>query len=167
MCTFYLGLGSNQGNRLNNLLEALNRLKDSANLVKCSSVFETEPKYDDQQAKFLNMACEIETDLDVLDLFKTAKRIEIEIGRTPTHRNGPRLIDIDLLFAPDQEHSDEIIQLPHLRMHERAFVLVPLAEIASRVTVPRYQLKVQQMLDRLDSSLISEVDIFKGNIFSS
>ena len=166
MDTVYLGLGSNQGDRLNNLIEALKRLKNSANITKCSSIFETEPKYDDQQPKFLNMACELKSNLNVLELFKTAKRIEVEIGRTPTHRNGPRLIDIDLLFAPDQEHSDEVLQLPHLRMHERAFVLVPLAEIASMVTVPRYQLKVQEMLDQLDNRLISEVHIFKSNILS-
>lgn len=130
--TAYLGLGSNLGDRLANLQAAVNLLDLRAGTVtNISRVFESDPMYVENQPNFLNVAVELDTSLEPLALLRTAKEIEMEIGRMPGERFGPREIDIDLLaVVPDKRVETAELSLPHPRMHERRFVLEPLADLA-------------------------------------
>lgn len=133
MATVYLGLGSNLGNREANLRMALRGLTRLARVKGVSSLYETDP-IGPEGPPFLNAACRIETGLDPLPLLRFLQALEHEIGRRPgVSSRGPRPIDIDILLYDDAVvHTDEIV-IPHPRLHERAFVLVPLAEIGSPV----------------------------------
>lgn len=133
----YLGLGGNLGDRQGNLLQALQYLKGRLDVVALSSFYETEPVGYADQPRFLNAVCEVLTDLEPKALLGLAKWIEQRMGRMPTFRNGPRPIDVDLLLYDDLVLDDEELTIPHPRMHERAFVLVPLAEIAPDLVHPR------------------------------
>jgi 2-amino-4-hydroxy-6-hydroxymethyldihydropteridine diphosphokinase len=128
----YLGLGSNLGDRAANLDEATRRLGSAAGtaVVARSGVYETPPWGDADQPPFLNAALRIETSLSPLELLDLALSTERDLGRVRTRRWGPRTIDIDLLAYDDLGIADERLTLPHPRLFERAFVLVPLAEIA-------------------------------------
>ena len=134
MITCYIGLGSNMGDRLGHLRHAVFLLEatDGIELVTESSVYETEP-VGPEQPDFLNAVIEVRTTLSARELLKRLKEIEAEIGRTPSERWGPREIDLDLLTYGRERIEDEDLTVPHPRMGERAFVLVPLAEIAPDV----------------------------------
>lgn len=136
MATVYLALGSNLGERLNNLSTALQRLREIVTLHNISSVYETEPVGYLDQPRFLNIVCSGETSLNPLALLHAAKAIEAQLGRQPTFRNAPRPIDIDILLYDDLRLTQTELIIPHPRMAERAFVLVPLAEIAPDVIDP-------------------------------
>ncbi len=126
----YLGLGSNVGDRAGYLRAALNALtQHPVRVVRVSSLYETEPMGYLDQAKFLNAVAEVRTSLEPLALLRSLKAIETEIGRTPTFRNGPREIDIDLLAYEDVTLESDELTLPHPRMRQRAFVQVPLQEL--------------------------------------
>jgi len=138
--TAYLGLGANLGDRLGNLRQALDILGSNprVNVVDISSVYETEPWGPVEQPSYLNLAVKITTTLDPAALLATAKAIEQDLGRIPTVRYGPRSIDVDILLYGDLviDWSEPDLQIPHPRMSERAFVLVPLAEIAGEIVHP-------------------------------
>jgi 2-amino-4-hydroxy-6-hydroxymethyldihydropteridine diphosphokinase len=128
--TVYLALGTNLGERAENLRRALAALPPAFIVEAVSPVYETEPMYVTVQPKFLNMACRAQTSLLPLEALRALKLLEAELGREPTIRFGPRLIDIDLLFYEDLVFNSLELTLPHPRLHERAFVLTPLADIA-------------------------------------
>ena len=131
MAIVYLGLGSNLGNRENNIRLALEQLKQCQIAVqKISSIIETEPVGGLRQDKFLNAVCEAQTPLTPFDLIKTLKSIETNLGRTPTVRNGPRPIDIDILLYNNVMINTSELAIPHPRMTKRDFVMIPLQEIA-------------------------------------
>lgn len=133
MATVYLGLGSNLGNREANLRMALRGLTRLARVKAVSSLYETDP-IGPEQPPFLNAACRIEAGLDPLPLLRFLQALEHEIGRRPgASPQGPRPIDIDVLLYDDAVVDTEEIVIPHPRLHERAFVLAPLAEIADAV----------------------------------
>lgn len=128
-----LSLGSNVGDKVANLRNALARLESEAEieLDAVSRFYRTEPWGQTDQDWFVN-ACAIgRTSMSPVDMLRRCKTLEIEIGRTPGPRWGPRVIDIDLLFFGDMELRTDDLTLPHPEMFNRAFVLVPLAEIAS------------------------------------
>lgn len=136
MSVAYLGLGSNLGDRAQNLGRALRLLGDSVSVLRVSSLYETDP-VGPEQPNFYNIACEIETALEPRELLEIVKDIERQVGRSPgAERWGPREIDIDILLYGDELVDEKGLTVPHPRMLERAFVLVPLAEIASRVRYP-------------------------------
>lgn len=138
MSTVYLGLGANIGNREANLRMALRGLTRMARVEAVSSLYETDPigSVRDQPA-FYNAACRIECGLEPLPLLRFLKSLEHEIGRRPGGPSGgPRPIDLDLLLYEDRILQSEELTVPHPRMHERAFVLVPLAEIAPSAVNP-------------------------------
>jgi 2-amino-4-hydroxy-6-hydroxymethyldihydropteridine diphosphokinase len=126
----YIALGSNLGDRPGNLRGALKHMTAKISVIKESCVYETEPwGYADQPA-FLNMVVEAETGLEPGALLAFLKEIEQEMGRETTFRNGPRLIDLDILYYDELVLDSPPLVIPHPRLHERAFVLVPLADVA-------------------------------------
>jgi 2-amino-4-hydroxy-6-hydroxymethyldihydropteridine diphosphokinase len=133
--TAYLGLGSNLGERRGNLERALGFLSQRLRLEKLSSIYDSEPVGNTEQPRFLNMACQTSTTLSPLALLALAKGIEAKMGRTGGSGN-PRLIDIDILFYGDQVIDTPELVVPHPRLTERAFVLVPLVEIAPELVHP-------------------------------
>lgn len=146
MAIVYLGLGTNLGNRKKSLHRALELLSQHALIEKVSSIYETEPVGYKEEPLFLNAVCRISTELAPEPLLKLAKKIETELGRKPAFPNAPRPIDIDILFYDDEIVTDEDLTVPHLKLAERAFVLVPLAEIAPGLVHPVTGLMAQKML---------------------
>lgn len=136
MAVAYLGLGANLGDRRANLRQALRLLRRSARVLRVSSLYETEP-VGPEQPLFYNAVCAIETDLAPRDLLAFVKVIERDLGRErDAERWGPREIDIDILLYGAETLDEEGLTVPHPRMLERGFVLVPLAEIAAERRFP-------------------------------
>ncbi len=128
--TVYLGLGSNMGNRQANLDKAIGILSQRLQLGQVSSLYDTEPVGNISQPRFLNLVCQVYTRLAPEELLTLAKGIELKLGRAPGTSNAPRPVDIDILFYGDQVIKTKELVIPHPRLTERAFVLVPLTEIA-------------------------------------
>lgn len=135
MNRIYLSLGSNLGDRENNIEEAISLLKANVRLIKRSSFYETEPVGFSDQPWFLNIAAECETALSPQSLLQFTQSIEHRMKRVKTIVNGPRIIDIDILFYENENIETETLIIPHPRMLERAFVLVPLYEISPDLVV--------------------------------
>jgi 2-amino-4-hydroxy-6-hydroxymethyldihydropteridine diphosphokinase len=133
----YLALGSNVGDRKANLRTALEQLPPHVFVEHCSAVYETEPAYVVDQERFLNMVVEAQTPLPPHDLLRWIKTIEQQVGRTTTFRYGPRVVDLDILLYDNLELDTPDLTIPHPRMAERAFVLVPLAELAPDLILPQ------------------------------
>lgn len=134
--TVYFGLGTNLGDRQANLLEARRRLGAQVAINAASSIYETAPWGFEEQPPFLNQVVVGRTDLAPEALLTLVKNIEHEMGRQPTFRYGPRLIDIDILMVDQLQRNTERLTLPHPRLAERAFVIIPLAELAPDVSIP-------------------------------
>jgi len=134
--TVYLSLGSNMGDREDNLKKALDFLSQRLRIEKASSLYDTEPVGKVDQPRFLNMVCRVFTTLGPKELLNTVKGIESKMGRFSAERNAPRPIDIDILFYGDQIVETPELVIPHPRLTERAFVLIPLAEIAPDLKHP-------------------------------
>ena len=150
----YLSLGSNLGDRAKNLQAAIARLAPEVNVIRVSPVYETEPKYKTGQPRFLNLACLAETKLSALDAFHVVKKIEKEMGRIQTERFSPRVIDIDVLFYESEKLASTDLTIPHPRLSERAFVLVPLCDIAPDFIHPLLHVTMRELLMKLgDTSL--------------
>lgn len=146
METVYLALGSNVGDKEANLEAAISKIGEKCTLLKRSSIYQTPPWGYQEQDFFLNMVVSVHTELNPVDLLAHLKSSEINIGRQPTFRNGPRVIDIDILFYGQQVLAQPGLEIPHPRLHERAFVLVPLAEIAPDLIHPTKQCPVDTFL---------------------
>lgn len=149
--TIYLALGTNLGDRANNLHHALEALRLEFTLNLISPCYETEPLYVLDQPRFYNLVCQAVTTLSPLDVLHTIKRLEEELGRESGPRFGPRLIDIDLLFYSDLIFQSPELTLPHPRLHERAFVLVPLADIGPNLIHPKLGLTISELCEQLDN----------------
>jgi len=136
--TVYLSLGSNLGDRRANLEAALRRLGGTAGvrIEKVSRTYRTAPVGVSEQPEFMNLVLEARTALTPLELLRAVKNIERDLGRTPGERWGPRAIDIDILIYDGVTMETEELTLPHPRLTERAFVMVPLAEIAPDLALP-------------------------------
>lgn len=150
MSTVYLGLGSNLGDRKANIMEALERLSSWFVIEQTSLLYDTEPVGYTEQAWFLNMVCRCETHISPFDLLSLAKGIEAHLGRASTFPDAPRPIDIDILFYDDLILKTQELIIPHPRIGERAFVLVPLSEIAPEFVHPGEKRRVSELLSKLD-----------------
>jgi 2-amino-4-hydroxy-6-hydroxymethyldihydropteridine diphosphokinase len=147
--TVYLALGANIGERLKNLKRALQELRTIMSIQTVSSIYETEPVGYLEQPRFLNMVCMGETELAPQDLLHSVKRIEVILGRQPGIPNGPRPIDIDILFYDRLQIDEGTLIIPHPRLKERTFVLAPLAEIAPDFVSPDTGETVAELLQKL------------------
>ena len=127
----YLGIGTNIGDKLQNLQDAISALNllPLTKVIDCSNVYETDPVGYANQDDFLNIVVEVETELNSDNLLGAALGIEAGLGRVRTIKNGPRIIDIDLLLYGNEVKNTETLILPHPRMMERDFVLKPLLDL--------------------------------------
>lgn len=146
----FLSLGSNQGDRLDNLKQALKALSQTERLQlkKISSVYQTEPVGVNEQDDFLNAVVEIATDIEPLELLRRLQLIEESLGRRRTVKWGPRIIDIDILYYGNLVFDHPQLQIPHPHIGCRRFVLVPLCEIAPELKTPDVGVSLQQLLER-------------------
>src|SRR5262245_36893500 len=150
----FLGLGSNLGPREATLAAALEALS-SFHVLRPSSLYETEPVGGPPQGLYLNQVVAGETALAPEALLAACLEVEAAFGRERRVRNGPRTLDVDLLFYADQVSESQRLTLPHPRLHERRFVLRPLSEIAPEFVHPRLKLTVRELLERCgDASLV-------------
>jgi 2-amino-4-hydroxy-6-hydroxymethyldihydropteridine diphosphokinase len=153
----YLGLGSNLGNRAANLRMALRYLPPLARVEEVSSLYETAPLGGEEQSPFYNAVCRISTGLGPEALLRHLKQIEFAIGRRPGPRWGPRPVDLDILLCGDRVLEQEGLVIPHPLLAERAFVLVPLAELSPQLMHPVLGKPVGELLSALDEAALSGV----------
>jgi 2-amino-4-hydroxy-6-hydroxymethyldihydropteridine diphosphokinase len=147
-----LALGSNLGDRLANLDSALAAMPPDVKVLVRSPIYETPPWGLTDQPDFLNMVVKGETSLSPLRLLTRLKKLERDLGRLPSVRYGPRLIDIDILFYDDLVLHTPELTLPHPHLHERAFVLVPLADLAADFVHPLLGQSIRHILAKVDTT---------------
>jgi 2-amino-4-hydroxy-6-hydroxymethyldihydropteridine diphosphokinase len=152
----YLALGTNLGDRLANLKQAISSLTPQLDVKAKSQVYETPPWGFEDQPKFLNQAIRAKTYLDPEPLLKHLKRLEVALGRKESFLNGPRLIDIDILFYDDLVVDKPSLVIPHPRLHERGFVLLPLMDIAPDLVHPVTKKSIREMAESSDVSGIEK-----------
>jgi 2-amino-4-hydroxy-6-hydroxymethyldihydropteridine diphosphokinase len=149
MATTYIGLGSNLVDRVAMLRTAVERLDTLGRITGVSSLYETEPVGYLEQSRFLNAVVALETSLAPVDLVQALLGIERDLGRTRSFPNAPRTLDLDLLLVDDVTLDTSELTLPHPRLHERAFVLVPLVELAPELAHPVSGQSMREILGSL------------------
>lgn len=158
----FLGLGSNVGDRKEYLLKSVERLNNSkkCKVINSSSVYETSPFGVINQQNFLNAVIEIQCDYSANELFEFVKKIEVELGRTPSLKKwGPREIDIDILFYNQLIYNQDNLIIPHSEILKRDFVLVPLIEIAPTFVHPIYKKRMSEFdVSEIEHHIIDKFD---------
>lgn len=161
MAKVYLCLGSNVGNKLNNIKKAINHIKKNLKIIKISPVYKTEPMGYKKQEWFLNCVVEAETDKKPLALLNFLKSIEKKLKRKKTFRYGPRTIDIDIIFYDDKIIKSKKLIIPHPRMHSRLFVLEPVSKINPNFIHPKYKKTIIELKNKLKNK--SAVELYRKN----
>lgn len=158
MSKAYLGIGSNLGDKKENIEKSIELLNNHSkiNVSKVSSYYETEPVGYENQDWFLNIAVEIDTSLEPYGLLAYCQKIEQQLKRKRLIRWGPRTIDLDVLLYENFVSNDEKLILPHPRMHERAFVMIPLYEIAKNISINNK--KISDIVENLSHKGIRQMD---------
>lgn len=160
MSKIYLSLGTNLGDKKGNLEHAVNLLSKHVNILKISSYYETEPVGFKDQPWFLNIVVEGETNLQPLELLKFTQSIEQEMKRVKTIINGPRIIDVDILLYDNEKVQSDNLIIPHPRMKERAFVMIPLNEISPALIIEGEN--IGDIINNLKAEKIHRVDYGKN-----
>jgi len=158
MAIAYLGLGSNLGDRRANLYAARTGLPPAASVLRASGIYQTEPWGYLEQPAFLNQVLEVETSLPPANLLAALKRLEAGLGRQATFRYGPRLIDLDILLYDNLVINQPDLVIPHPQLAQRAFVLVPLAELAPGLLHPVLGVTIGELKERIDLSGVKLVE---------
>lgn len=162
MVKAFLSLGSNMGDRLVYLSKAIDNIAEilGCNILNKSRVYETEPWGYENQEAFLNLCISIETSLSPYELLESLQTIELELDRVRKIHWGPRTIDIDILLFDDIICEDDKLTIPHPRMRERAFVLIPLYDIEKNLIIDG--IKLEDLINKIDTRGIKE---YKKNDF--
>ncbi len=147
----FIALGTNIGDREANLCKARKELAPKVTIIKESPIYITPPWGYEDQPEFLNQVLEVQTKMRPGRLLAYLKRIEKKMGRMKTFRNGPRLIDLDILFYGQRVIERSKLCIPHPRLHERSFVLVPLKDIAPEFNHPVLNMTVETMLAKINT----------------
>lgn len=142
----YLALGTNVGDKTKNLSDAIDLIGERIKVLKTSRIYPSKPMGFKNQDTFLNMVIFGKTHMDLMTLFEFVKDVERRVGRVERFRWGPREIDVDILFYNDEIYNSEILTVPHLRLHERDFVLIPLMDINPDLIHPVFKVKVKDLL---------------------
>ena len=161
----YIGVGSNIGDKAHRCEQGIAEILkvDRTTLLARSSLYKTQPVGHLPQDWFVNGVIKIETDLEALDLLRSMKEIENRLGRRKTFHWGPRTLDLDLLLFDDQIIDTEDLSVPHPRIQERQFVLIPLAEIDHHLIHPVLKKSVQELLDNFKQDQgVQKLDIREG-----
>ena len=148
----YLGLGSNLGDREENIRRAVELLSESVCGIQTSSLYETEPWGYVDQPKFLNMVCRCLTRLEPEELLSVCRELETIAGREPSFKYGPRVLDVDILAYGDAVVKTGSLAIPHSALHERAFVLAPLAEVAPQWRHPTLNKTADELLAQINGT---------------
>ncbi|HSH24549.1 MAG TPA: 2-amino-4-hydroxy-6-hydroxymethyldihydropteridine diphosphokinase [Massilibacterium sp.] len=151
----YLALGSNVGDRYYYLKQALQKVSatEEIEMTRMSSIYETDPVGYENQDCFLNMVIEVKTTFSPHDLLLYLQRVERELGRKRDVRFGPRTLDLDILLYEEEKIETDSLQIPHPRMTERAFVLIPLKEINKDIVIPREHRSLTQLIEEAEDKL--------------
>ncbi|EHJ52363.1 2-amino-4-hydroxy-6-hydroxymethyldihydropteridine diphosphokinase [Streptococcus macacae] len=160
MTTVYLSLGSNIGNKQKYISQALSKLEslEQTRLLLVSSYYKTKPWGKTDQDDFLNIACQLETELTCHNLLQQCQKIEHDLDRIRHEHWGPRTIDIDILFFGHQIIDDDLLKLPHPYLQERAFVLVPLNEIASDFIHPVLKKPISKLVKNIEQTTVEKIE---------
>ena len=155
----FIGIGSNVGNRLENIKNAIELINDSKDckVVKTSEVYESKAFGVKDQNDFLNSVICIDTNLEPVNLLEFLKNIESKIGRTKTKKWGPREIDLDILLFSDKVFSENDLTIPHKGIQERDFVMIPLTEIESEIVHPVLKVKIKDLIQKADKNIIGNL----------
>ena len=158
MATALLSLGSNMGDSIATINLALKKIGAIAGveLLKKSSLYRTKPWGYKEQQDFINAACMINTKLTALELLHRLQDLEQEFHRERLFKYGPRTLDLDIIAFDDEVVDSDELTLPHPHMHERAFVLVPLVEIARDYIIEPYHLSIKELRDKLSKKELEE-----------
>lgn len=151
MTKIYAGLGSNLGNKRENILSAIDRIDacDGICVKEKSGFYNTTPVGGSPQPDYVNCVIGLETEIEPQTLLEVFKKIEIGLGRKPGMRWGPRVVDLDIILFGDRIVNDHNLKIPHERMHERAFVLEPLSEISPDTKHPVSGTSISELLEKL------------------
>jgi 2-amino-4-hydroxy-6-hydroxymethyldihydropteridine diphosphokinase len=160
----YIAIGSNKGDSLSNIKDSLELLKANkkVKLETVSSVYKTKPWGYENQDDFLNLVVKVSSSLSHIDLFNFLQSIEKQMGREKQVRYGPRNIDLDLIFYDDVVFHNEFLDIPHPRVCERDFVLIPLLEISKDMVHPESSKKLDTYVQSLKERFILEKISFEG-----
>ena len=132
MKTVVLAVGSNMGNKLENIALARDMLSRSCDILCSSSIYETPPAFFEHHDNFYNCALAVSTDVDAFELLKLCKGIESALGRKPSFRNAPRPIDLDIIFYGDERVDTDVLKIPHIDWQNRDFVITPLLDLCNK-----------------------------------
>ena len=156
----YLGIGSNIGNRINNINKACHLLTNFCSIIKKSKFYETNSWPNENFPKYLNIIIKCNTVLKPISFFKNLKNIETSLGRKKNKKNFPRKCDIDIIDFKGFKQNDKFLQIPHPRMLNRNFVLFPLFEIEKNWKHPKNNISIDRLLKKLDLKSLRSIKIY-------